>query len=158
MRTRWLVPCLALAAWCSSIAIAQTTTAPAKDNAGQKQIMQRGRDAYYSLRALGMDEFQSTIKPNWEKVLQDQNVSDPAQLEAALKLLNGLHFTMLLDKESKVTVNHKTDTEPPNEQVRKGFEDIYSGIDQAVSGFFATWSLFMVTSPFPAADSAYQTG
>ncbi len=132
------------------------TAATSADSTAQKQVIQRGRNAYYSLRARGLDEFQSTIKPNWEQVLKGEGTNDPAQLQAALKLLNGLHFTMLLDKAGKVTVSHKTDTEPPNEQVRKGFDQIYSGIDQAVSGFFATWSLFMLTSPFPAVNSEYQ--
>lgn len=147
-----------LAACFSNAVIAQTakTTTTGTDNAAQKQVIQRGHDAYYSLRAQGLDEFQSTVKPNWEQVLKDQNAGDPAQAQAALKLLNGLHFTMLLDKNGKVTVSHTTDTEPPNEQVKQGFDQIYSGIDQAVSGFFATWSLFMLTTPFPAVDSPYQ--
>jgi hypothetical protein len=137
-------------------AVAQTATAANANDARRKQIVQQGRNAYYSLRAHGLDGFQSTIKPNWEQVLKGQGATDPAQLQSALKLLNGIHFTMAMDQNGKVTVTHKTDVEPPNEQVRKGFEDIYSGIDQAVSGFFATWSLFMLTSPFPDVNSVYQ--
>ncbi len=157
MRTRSLGLILSFAvAMCATAAFAQTPSNTSKNSAAQKQILQRGRDAYYSLRAQGLDEFQSTIKPNWQNVLQGQGVSDPAQLENALKLLNGLHFSMRLDKDGKVTVTHTTDTEPPNDQVRRGFDQIYSGIDQAVSGFFATWSLFMLTPPLPEADSNYQ--
>jgi hypothetical protein len=122
----------------------------------QQEIVKRARQSYYSLRAAGLEEFKSTIKPNWEMVLHDQIQADPKQAQAALVLLNGLHFTMLLDKDGKVTVSHSADTEPPNEKVRKGFEQIYGGIDQAVSGFFATWSIFMLTSPFPEIDSVYQ--
>lgn len=159
MRTRRLGLILSLAiAMCTTAAFAQTGAAPktGKNSAAQNQILQRGRDAYYSLRAQGLDQFQSTIKPNWENVLKGQGVSDAAQLEAALKLLNGLHFTMVLDKEGKVSVSHTSDNEPPNEQVRAGFNQIYSGIEQAVSGFFATWSLFMLTPPLPEVNSDYQ--
>jgi hypothetical protein len=124
--------------------------------AAQQEIVKHARQSYYSLRAAGLDGFQSTIKPNWEKVLKDQGVSDSTQLGAALQLLNGIHFTMLLDENGTVTVNHRADTEPPNEQVRQGFEQIYGGIEQAVSGFFSTWSLFMLNSPFPEASSAFQ--
>jgi hypothetical protein len=157
MRSRWLRSCLPLflASCFCSVAVAQGPKTPDQD-AARKQVVQQGRDHYYSLRAHGLDEFQATVKPNWEQVLKDQSVSDPEQAQAALKLLNGLHFTMLLDKDGKVTVNHRADTEAPNEQVRQGFDQIYSGIDQAVSGFFATWSLFMLTSPFPAIDSDYK--
>ncbi|HET9281518.1 MAG TPA: hypothetical protein VFR24_06110 [Candidatus Angelobacter sp.] len=124
--------------------------------AAQQEIVKHARQSYYSLRSAGLDGFQSTIKPNWEKVLKDQGVSDSTQLEAALRLLNGIHFTMLLDENGQITVNHRADTEPPNEQVRQGFEQIYGGIEQAVSGFFSTWSLFMLNSPFPEAGSAFQ--
>lgn len=168
MRTRlrrWCLP-LFLAGCFGGAASAQAAKAPAQKSTASKQVLQRAHDAYYSLRALGLDEFQSTVKPNWEMVLKDQMKQDPSatpeqvkvaqeQVQNGLKLLNTLHFTMLLDKEGKVTVSHRADADPPNEQVRQGFEQIYSGIDQAVSGFFATWSLFMLTSPFPAADSDY---
>ncbi len=153
MKIHCLRPQLAiLLAFSSVTVLAQTTQSTAQ----RKEVLQKGRDAYYSLRALGFAGCQSTVSPNWEQVLKNQNVSDPGQVQAALKLLNGLHFTMLMDGNGKVSVQHRSDSEPPNEQVRKGFEDIYSGIDQTVSGFFATWSLFMVTPPFPDTDSEYQ--
>jgi hypothetical protein len=63
---------------------------------------------------------------------------------------------MLLDKDGKVTVTHHTDTEPANEQQRQGFDQIYSGMDQAITGFFTTWSVFMLSPPLPATDSVYQ--
>ena len=149
MKIRWFGLFLALVlASLGSAAVAQTAMA--------RQVVERGHKTYYSLRAHGLDGFQSTIQPNWQQVLKDQGVNDSAQLEAALKLLNGLHFTMVMDEKGNVTVAHKSDNEPPNEQVRQGFNQIYSGIDQAVSGFFATWSLFMLTSPFPDVDSKYQ--
>jgi len=70
--------------------------------------------------------------------------------------LNGLHFSMLLDRNDKVTVTHHSDTEPSNEQQRQGFDQIYSGMDQAINGFFTTWELFMLNSPLPAVDSDYK--
>ena len=121
-----------------------------------KKVVERARQAYYNLRAAGLDEFRATIKPNWSLVLKDQLQADPARGEAAVKLLNGLHFSMLLDKDGKVTVTHHTDTEPANEQQRQSFDQIYSGLDQAITGFFTTWSVFMLSPPLPAADSVYQ--
>lgn len=126
---------------------------PAADS---KKVVEKARQAYYNLRAAGLDEFRATIKPNWSLVLEKQLKDDPASGQAALKLLNGLHFSMLLDKEGKVTVTHRTDTEPANDQQRQGFDQIYSGLDQAITGFFTTWSEFMLKPPLPAADSEYQ--
>ncbi len=160
MRTRrlnfWL-PLLLISI--SAVAVAQSPRVVHGSGltpAAQHKILQDARQSYYSLRAVGLDEFQSTIKPNWEKVLHDQGITDAAQVKAALQLLNGLHFSMELDENGKVTVNHHSDVEPPNEQVKQGFEQINSGIEQAVSGFFATWSLFMLNSPFPEAGSNFQ--
>jgi hypothetical protein len=160
MKTSRLKICLPLLVVAiSAIAVGQTPrvvkVADAKP-AAQQEIVKRARQSYYSLRAVGLDEFQSTVKPNWESVLKEQGITDATQLNAALRLLNGLHFTMLLDKDGKVSVNHRADVEAPNEQVRQGFQQIYTGIDQAVSGFFATWSLFMLNSPFPEAGSAFE--
>ena len=122
----------------------------------QKRVIEQARRAYYGLRALGLDEFQAAVKPNWEIVLKGQLKADPVAGERGLKVLNGLHFSMVLDKDGKVTLTHHTDAEPANEQQRKGFDEIYSGMDQAIDGFFATWSLFMLNSPLPATESAYK--
>lgn len=152
MKSRWLRLCLPLLLACGVAAAAQSQT-PVPD---RKKVIEEARRAYYGLRVAGLDEFRATVKPNWELVLQDQVKTDPASAQAALRLLNGLHFSMLLDRSDKVTVTHHADTAPANEQQRKGFDDIYSGMDQAISGFFTTWSLFMLNSPFPSADSDYR--
>jgi hypothetical protein len=152
MKPRWRKLCLPLLMACCLVPMAQSQT----QVANSKKVIEDARHAYYSLRAAGLDEFRATVKPNWELVLKDQLASDPAAAQAGLKLLNGLHFSMLLDRSDKVTVTHHADTEPSNEQQRKGFDDIYSGMDQAINGFFTTWSLFMLNSPLPTADSDYK--
>lgn len=121
----------------------------------RKEVITHARESYYSLRGMGLLEFQSSIKPTWEITLADQIRSDPAGAQRGLDLLNGLHFNMTLDDRGKVKVEHRADIAPPNEQAAKGFNQIYSGMDQAVSGFFDTWSLFMLTSPFPEVESEY---
>jgi hypothetical protein len=151
MKPRWLGICVPLLLICG-LAAAQSQK-PVPD---RKKVVQEARQAYYNLRTAGLDEFRATIRPNWESVLKDQLKADPAQGQAAVKLLNGLHFYMLLDKDAKVTVTHHTDVEPANQQQREGFDQIYSGLDQAVSGFFATWSMFMLNAPLPATESDYQ--
>ncbi|HXO37935.1 MAG TPA: hypothetical protein VN872_04830 [Candidatus Acidoferrum sp.] len=152
MKPRWFSLCLPFLVVFSLVAAAQSqTSAP-----DRKKVLEEGRHAYYSLRGAGLDEFRATIKPNWALVLKDQIKSDPAAAQAGLKLLNGLHFSMLLDRSDKVTVTHHADIAPSNEQQRQGFDQIYSGMDQAISGFFTTWSVFMLNSPFPTADSDYK--
>jgi hypothetical protein len=151
MKHRSLSLCALLMLVCG-LAAAQSPV-PVADS---KAVVEKARQAYYNLRAAGLDEFRATIKPNWALVLKDQLKADPEKGEAAVKLLNGLHFSMLLDKDGKVTVTHHTDSEPANEQQRQSFDQIYSGIDQAITGFFTTWSMFMLGPSLPPADSEYQ--
>jgi hypothetical protein len=151
MKPSWRKLCLPLLMACCLVSMGQSQTLVADS----KKVIEDARHAYYSLRTAGLDEFRATVKPNWEVVLKDQLASDPPGAQAGLKLLNGLHFSLLLDPTDKVTVTHHTDTEPSNEQQRKGFEDIYSGMDQAINGFFTTWELFMLNSPLPSADGKY---
>jgi hypothetical protein len=152
MKPRWHKLCLCLLMVCGLAAMAQSQSAVAD----RKKVIDDARHAYYSLRIAGLDEFRANVKPNWELVLKDQMKTDPAGAQAGLKLLNGLHFSMLLGQNDKITVTHHTDTEPSNEQQRKGFDDIYSGMDQAINGFFTTWELFMLNSPFPSVNSDYK--
>jgi hypothetical protein len=122
----------------------------------RKDVMKRAHDSYYSLRTQGLLGFQSNIKPTWEVTLENELHADPAGAQAGLKLLNGLHFAMTLDESGKVKVDHSSDAPPPNAQAASGFDQIYRGMDQAVSGFFETWSMFMLGSPLPDVDSDYQ--
>jgi hypothetical protein len=122
-------------------------------SAGQivrKEIIRQARASDYSLRRSGLVEFQSTIKPNWAKISPDV-----AANPEALRLLNGIHFSMLLDSTGKVAVSHRVDIAPPNQQAADGLSQIYGGMEQMVSGFFDTWAPFMLTSPFPDVDSEY---
>jgi len=152
MKPRWHKLCLALLMVCGLAVMAQSQT----EVADRKKVIEDARHAYYSLRVAGLDEFRANVQPNWELVLKDQLKADPVGAQAGLKLLNGIHFAMLLDQSDKITVTHHSDTEPSNEQQRKGFEDIYSGMDQAINGFFTTWELFMLNSPFPSVDRDYK--
>ncbi len=121
-----------------------------------RDVIRQSRDSYYSLRRLGLVELRASVMPNWELFLADETKKNPNGAQAGLKLLRGLHFAMRLDENGKVSLTHQSDNPPPNDEVAKGFDQIYSGIDEMVTGFFQTWSLFMLTSPFPAVESDYQ--
>lgn len=132
------------------------TAAQSIDAVNKKQVIAKARNVYYNLRNLGLSEFQASIQPNWELTLQKAVESNPEAAQTGLKLLHGIHFSMTLDPQGRVKVEHSTDAPPPNKKADADFQQIYSGIDEVVSGFFTTWSLFMVTSPLPAVDSTYQ--
>jgi len=116
-----------------------------------KEVIRKARLAYYNLRTLGLVGFRANLQPNWELAVKNIT-TDPARL----KMLNGLHFSMSLDEQGAVKVNHSSDAGPPTEEMQNSFNQIYEGMDEMVSGFFATWRLFILESPFPAPESDYQ--
>lgn len=124
-----------------------------KDN---KEIIRQARQAYYNLSRLGLTGFQSNIQPNWQVALRSQLAANPSGAQEGLRILNGLHFSMSLDPQGNVKVNHTADVAAPNERVAAGFNQIYTGMEQTVTGFFMTWNLFMLQTPFPEVDAGFQ--
>jgi hypothetical protein len=131
------------------------SVAQGADIANKKQIIQKARQAYCSLKSRGLIEFKVNVQPNWRLVLKDQIAADPKGAETALQLLNGIHFTLSFSPDGVVSVTHHADVAPPNPESAKGFDQIFAGMEQAMSGFFDTWKPFMFTSPFPEVDSLY---
>lgn len=123
--------------------------------ADKKEVMQKARDAYYSLKSNGLVEFQCNMAPDWNALLADTRKSDPAAVDRAIQTLNQLQFTVSLGTSGSAKVTHTTVT-PTNDEMAKGLNQIYGGMEQMVSGFFDTWSPFMLTSPLPDAGGDYQ--
>lgn len=131
------------------------SVAQSPDVANKKEIIRQAKQAYCSLKDRGLIEFKVNVQPNWQLVLKDQLASDPKGAAAGLELLNGIHFTLSFSPDGAVSVTHRADVAPTNPEAVKGFEQIFSGMEQAMTGFFDTWKPFMFTSPFPEVDSLY---
>ncbi|HXB21566.1 MAG TPA: hypothetical protein VNV88_09305 [Candidatus Solibacter sp.] len=140
---------------CCSILSFTLPFAYGADKADKQEIVTRARQSYYSLRNRGLVEFTTSVQPNWRLVLKEQLASDPANAEKALTMLNGIHFLVSLGPDGAVKITHREDVAPVNEQAAEGFKQIFSGMEQAMSGFFDSWSPFMLTSPFPQATGEY---
>jgi len=141
---------------CLSLSGVTLPAAFAADSADKKEILKRAHAAYYNAKTQGLTEFKANVTPNWRIVLKDQLAANPAGAEKALQMLNGIHFTVSLDPQGDIKVTHRADVAPSNETSAKGFEQIFTGMEQTMSGFFDTWKPFMFASPFPEVDSEYQ--
>ena len=120
--------------------------AAAADRADKREIIRQARAAYYSLRGRGLDSLTASATVNWEVVLGPAKPGDDLSRRAdAMKLLNGLHFAMAMDPRGKVTVTHRADTPAPNETSQKGYDQIFGGMDQVITGFYDTYNPFMIT-------------
>ena len=116
----------------------------------KKQILATARQKYYNLRRAGLIEFEANLKPNWQVVADFQSNSD------ALKVLEGMNLSISIDSESKLRMDHPTDLIPATEKAADYMKKIFDHMDQAVSRFISTWSVFMLTSPFSPVDSSYE--
>jgi len=123
--------------------------------ANQKAIVRQARQAYYNLRNEGLLEFQCTLTPDWEALLADQRKADPATADAGVRKLQQLHFSISLGPDGSVKITHN-DIPSENQEMAKGLAQIFSGMEQMTTGFFQTWSPFMLNAPFPEVDSVYQ--
>ena len=135
---------------------AVSLSARGEPQTNKQDIVKQARQASCSLRRLGLVEYSATITPNWELLLKDEIKADPEGAQAGLKLLSGLRFAMTLDKDGKVNVTHQSDAPAADEKQAAAFKQIFDGMDETISGFFATWEPFMLTSPFPAAEGDFQ--
>jgi hypothetical protein len=112
------------------------------------KTLQAARERYYNLRTLGLSEVQAAIQPNWDVLLDGTNAAPSART-----LLQNLHFWISIDAAGKLQLTHDAKALPPDQV--EGVEKIFKGMNSSVAGFFRTWSIFMLTSPFPATDSDF---
>jgi|SRR5215472_12305279 len=121
----------------------------------KKDVINRARAAYYSLKAKGLVEFQCNMTPDWESLLKDARQADPAGADRAIQTLKQLQFGVSLSPGGSAKITHTT-VKPTNHEMAQGLEKIYGGMEQMVAGFFDTWSPFMMTSPLPEANINYK--
>src|SRR5258706_4110586 len=120
---------------------------PSTQRVDKKQLLRNAQEKYYNLKRAGLVELESNVQPNWDVVLGPQTNA------ASLKLLNAIHFSMVIDSQSTFRMFHRTDDYAANQKSSGALDPIYLGMHDAVSRFISTWSLFMLTSPFPDPDS-----
>jgi hypothetical protein len=123
--------------------------------ADKKEVVKQARSAYYSLQSQGLVEFQCNMAPDWEALLQGARQADPGRAEQAIATLKQLQFTVSLGRSGSAKITHTTVT-AANDQMAQGLNQIYTGMEQMVTGFFQTWSPFMLGSPLPEAEGDFQ--
>ncbi|HXI26548.1 MAG TPA: hypothetical protein VNG71_22030 [Pyrinomonadaceae bacterium] len=112
------------------------------------KTLQAARERYYNLRTLGLSDVQVAIQPNWDLLLEGTNPAPNART-----LLNNLHFWISIDAAGKLQLSHDAKAVPVDQL--EAVEKIFKGVNSSVTGFFRTWSIFLLSSPFPAPGSDY---
>jgi hypothetical protein len=132
----------------SSLALAQAPP-------DQRSLLSQARQSYYALHNEGLTAFQCSIKPDWNAVLADQRKKEPAATDQAVATLRQLLFTVSLSKNGKVTLTHN-DLTGQSQQMMAALAQIYGGMEQMTSGFFDTWTMFVLSPPFPELATEYR--
>jgi hypothetical protein len=129
------------------IPLACSVAYPSTQRINKKQLLGNAQQKYYNLKRAGLVELESNVQPNWDVVLGPQTNA------ATLKLLNAIHFSIVIDSQSTFNMFHRTDDYAAKQKAVGALDPIYLGMHDAVSRFISTWSIFMLTSPFPDPES-----
>jgi hypothetical protein len=123
-------------------------------NAADRDVIASAHAAYYRAAQRGLKDFTCQLSPNWEVVLADTAATNPEGARNAVAKLKQIQFTVHAGPGLKTEITHNT-VRAENDEMATGLAQIYSGMEQMVTGFFDTYSLFMFYVPLPEPDSAY---
>ncbi len=129
--------------------------AAGSQQSGNIEILKKARQSYYSLKSEGMAQFQCNISPNWAALLAEQRKTNPAAIDKAMEKLKQLSFSVTVAADGSIKVLHN-EIPADNDQTAKGLSQIYSGMEQMTSGFFQTWSVFVLTPALPEPGSDFK--
>jgi hypothetical protein len=119
------------------------TRSPAPPSAMKAAILRKAESDYYILQSQGLKAFQCSIQPNWSQV-----VTDPAQLAAVRQV----QYTAVIDAQGGVQVNP---FQPNGLPIDPSLNQMVSGLQETITGFFQTWNSMVLTGMF-SADSDTQ--
>ena len=116
---------------------------PREQTTTNHDVISQARAAYYSLERKGFKGFTATIEPNWEVILAQ--TATPANL----KVFRSVQFSMVVDANGAVTVTHEVGADAAKPELQPTVNRIHTDVRRLVTGFFNTWRIFTVGSPFP---------
>jgi hypothetical protein len=150
MNRRMLILVLGIVAcanWCRA--------APVRgDEKGSREIVRRARLSYYSLKKQGLLEFRCNALPDWDLTYKSVK-ADKIGIEQLLPILQKTRFKVVLGPDGASTISHESDVAPPDEIVAERVRDSISGMEQVLTGFYRTWSQFVVNTLLPDEDGKY---
>lgn len=123
-------------------------TRKAGPSAKDRETLQAAREAYYTVAAAGFGGFKADVQVDWEHSLGRPLTDGERQT------FGGFKFQVSVDARGVAKVTSKSSI--VEEQVRASFDQIATGLDELLGGFFQTWSGFMIARPLPASGSAFQ--
>lgn len=119
---------------------------PRIQSATNENVVTRARGAYYSLARKGFKGFTASVEPNWEVILAQ--TATPGNL----LIFRAVQFSLVVDANGAITLTHEVGPQAAKPELRPTVNLIHADVQRLVSGFFNTWRIFLVNSPFPDAE------
>lgn len=113
---------------------------------GNQDVIGRAQRAYYNLTKHGFNGFKANIEPNWNVILA--HTATPENL----KVFRAVQFAAIADAGGRVTVQYEI-AAAEKRRLEPTIKQIHRNMQGLVGGFFNTWRMFMVTSPFVPTES-----
>lgn len=131
-----------------ALVVTATPSAAFAPTSNGAAALSQARGLYYGLQKRGFQSAQCQLRPDWEFILgQPRSASNKPVFDT----LDQLRFALTYGLSQPARVVGTDSGGPRNGQADAGIKQIFQGMDQAMNGLFATWSLFMVGSPLPSA-------
>ena len=134
-----------------ALVLALLSLAAGKALADNKETLDAARAAYYSLRRERLTSFSCLATPNWDLLLASRWRADPAAAARAYKTFSSLTFGVEVAPGQHPKVMHAD--VPSGEPESEALKRLVAGMEQTVSGFFETWTPFVLTTPIPGATA-----
>ncbi|MCX7361084.1 MAG: hypothetical protein NTV97_04265 [Alphaproteobacteria bacterium] len=134
-----------------ALVLMATASAAAAD---ERDFLQKGQAAYYSLQREGLAEFARSALPNWDLMLASLFRTDPDVGKRTHAMLSSQRFALTVGVGKRPKIAFLGGAAAGNAQQAQGLEKIKSGLDQALTGLFDIWSPFVLTEPFPGPSTA----
>jgi hypothetical protein len=110
--------------------------------------VRRVRQSYYSLKMQGLLEFRCNALPDWDLTYKSAG-ADKIGSEQLLPILRNTRFKVVRGPDGASTISHESDVAPPDENVAERLRKSIGGIEQALTGFYQTWSQFEFNTLLP---------
>jgi hypothetical protein len=119
---------------------------PRAQSATNESVVTRARATYYSHARKCFKGFTAAVEPNWEVILGDSATA------ASLKVFRAVQFSLVVDANGVATVTHEVGPNAAKADLQPTVNRIHADVQRLVAGFFNTWRIFVVNSPFPETE------
>ena len=104
------------------------------------------RQAYTVLKRQGLIEMRANVIPVWDHLTRELTAQQTVRV---LELATRLSFSVSVDSSGVIKVTHQVAGPPPDTATARSLEELATGVESTVRGFFMSWTPFMLSELLP---------